>query len=352
MADFGNVSARLGENGIAFAEVRVGGNHVALLPERGTHLLGPFDKRSGESALWLSTAFSDSGAFRDLLERGDWNVGGMRLWIAPEIRFGVRDRRRYWETLTVQPDMEPRKATLSASPDGRVGIAYDMALDVFNPGGEVKKLRVKRSVRAVPDPLAALSGHPAEGMEYFGFVHDVRLEQGAADGIPAEAWNLVQVKGGGAAIVPTAGALDYADYYEPLEKSHLTVGPTGARLLLDGRKRFKIGVRSHCHFGRMGYIRNVGGAWELIVCNYYSDPGACYSEQPADAPDCRGLSMHFYNDGGMFGGFGELEANGRTLGLNGYPGAMEDSFSVWRWRGDEARIRRVAGTLLGNKELL
>lgn len=347
MSDYDDVMARLEENGIARREMRVGENLSLVMPERGAHALGPFDAETGESVFWLSPAFADAAAFRELLESGGWNVGGLRLWVAPEIRFGVRDRRRYWETLVVQPDMEPERAAILEGVDGGLETRYDLDLEVFNPGAARKRLSVERSLRAVPNPGAGVPGLDVSGLGYFGFAHHARLTQRERDGTPAEIWNLVQVKGGGEALVPTAGAFDYVDYYEPLEPTHLKADARGARLAQDGRKRYKIGVRSHCHFGRMGNARDLGGIWELIVCNYHNDPTAFYSEQPDRDPDCSGLSMHFYNDGGGFGGFGELEANSPSAGRNGYSDTVETVFTVWGYRGDEARIRRAARAFLG-----
>lgn len=351
MADFDNVAARFKENGVEYVSFEIGPGHVAFLPERGGHLLGPFDRRTGESVFWLNPAFASPGDCRALFERRDWNLGGLRLWIAPEIRYGVKDRTRYWESLEVPRDVEPESCRITKCGDGSLEWGYDLNLASYNPEAGVKKLRVDRRLRPLPDPLAGVPGADGLKLAYFGCVHDTRLEQKTRDGIPAEAWNLVQVKGGGAALVPTTGTFAYVDYYEPLEKSHLALSDRLAKITLDGGKRFKIGVRSHCHFGRIGHVRPVGGQLELIVCSYYNDPGSHYAEQPEGGLDCRGLSMHFYNDGGMFGGFGELEANGRTLGANGYPDAVEDGFSVWCYRGGAADIGKAAEIFLGVKDL-
>lgn len=351
MTERDDVLARFGENGIGHATLPVGDAYDVILAGRGGHILGPFDRNTGESVFWISPAFGSRDEFARLLAEGGWNVGGMRLWIAPEIRFGVRDRARYWETLTVQDDMEPAAAAIEMGSEGELLCGYALRLSYYNPESGAKRLVVERRVRPVPDPLAAVPDANGLNLRYCGFAHDCRLMQEERDGRPVEIWNLVQVRGGGRALVPTLGRFEYEDYYEPLGPSHLKVGKRHASLELDGRKRFKIGVRSHCHFGRIGHVRRVGDEDELIVCSYYNDPGAWYAEQPADAPACRGLSMHFYNDGGMFGGFGELEGNGRTLGVNGYPDSIEDSFSVWCYRGTPRAVARAGEFLLGIKDM-
>ena len=62
---------------------------------------------------------------------------------------------------------------------------------------------------------------------------------------------------------------------------------------------------------------------------------------------CRGLSVHVYNDGGVFGGFGEPDCNGRTIG--GKMGASgSDEFAFWFFKGAEAKVRRLSEALLGH----
>lgn len=345
MFDYWNVTDRFKETGIAHAELALDGGHTLILPERGGHALGPFDK-AGRSCFWLSNAFADAAAFAALLERGDWNIGGMRLWIAPEIRLGVRDRARYWDTLTVQPDMEPTACGWSVEA-GKAACRYAMRLEVYNPAAPAVELQVERKIAPVRNPLAGRF----PDLDYFGFEHEVTLRKTNASPIALENWNLIQVRGGGKAFVPVTGEFLYQDYYEPLERSHYRTLPGVAVLNLDGKKRFKIGVAAASHFGRIGHWRMTGdNVAELLIYNYFNDPSALYAEQPADDPEASGLSMHFYNDGGMFGGFGELEANGRTIGCDGVD-ARTDAFTVWGFRGGAEMVRMAAQSLLGVGEL-
>ncbi len=346
MFDYWNVIDRFKETGIAHAELALDGGNTLILPGRGGHALGPFDK-AGRSCFWLTPAFADAGAFAALLERGDWNIGGMRLWIAPEIRLGVRDRDRYWETLTVQPDMEPASCGWSVE-SGKATCRYAMRLEVYNPDAPAVELEVDRKIAPVRNPL---EGRISD-IEYFGFEHEATLRKTNASPVALENWNLVQVRGGGKAFVPVTGEFLYQDYYEPLESSHFRTHPGVAVLNLDGKKRFKIGVHSTCHFGRIGHCRVSGDTAELLVCNYFSDPSTTlYAEQPATDPVTSGLSMHFYNDGGMFGGFGELEANGRTIGGDNGVDHRTDVFTVWGFRGSMDAVRSASRMLLGIEEL-
>jgi hypothetical protein len=99
--------------------------------------------------------------------------------------------------------------------------------------------------------------------------------------------------------------------------------------------------------GRVGFLKSFSsGDAQLIVRNFLIDPSSEYVEEPAGHRGCRGLAVHVYNDGGVFGGFGELECNGRTVGGAADPSGTDD-FGFWLFNGPEGRIRQIAAVLLG-----
>ena len=105
-------------------------------------------------------------------------------------------------------------------------------------------------------------------------------------------------------------------------------------------------MRSTHLTGRVGFFKRLpGGRAELVVRNFFNDPSSEYLEEPAAKPGCRGLSVHVYNDGGVFGGFGELECNGRTIG--GAAGRKGRTISALVLYGEEEKILAIAGVLLG-----
>ncbi len=64
-------------------------------------------------------------------------------------------------------------------------------------------------------------------------------------------------------------------------------------------------------------------------------------------PGCNGHSVHVYNDGGGFGGFGELEVMGQTIGGETGRSASSDQFLLWMFVGPDPSIKRIARHLLG-----
>lgn len=62
---------------------------------------------------------------------------------------------------------------------------------------------------------------------------------------------------------------------------------------------------------------------------------------------CLGDSLHIYNDDGGLGGFGEVEARGRTTGYGTERTTSTDEFASWWFFGPSPLIDDVAGHLLG-----
>ena len=54
-----------------------------------------FDE-SGESLFWINPLLADATAFGDFLAAGGWNLGGERIWIAPEIQYIIQNRTDFW----------------------------------------------------------------------------------------------------------------------------------------------------------------------------------------------------------------------------------------------------------------
>ena len=69
-------------------------------------------------------------------------------------------------------------------------------------------------------------------------------------------------------------------------------------------------------------------------------------EEPADRPGRRGDAIHVYNDDGMFGGFGELECHGQTIGGETGRSSSTDQMLLWVYVGPEHKLIEIATHLL------
>lgn len=324
-------------------------NYSFIVPLAGGHFLGPFCHKTGKSLFWLNCdALSTADSLRNFRGNGGWNLGGERLWLSPEIRFGIRNELDYWGSLFVSSDIDPGLYS-SATTEGSLELTLVAGLDTFNPPMGKVKYKVIRQLTRSPNPLLTIpqTKELTNRVEYIGYSHDARLREIGGGAVAAEPWSLVQLIPNGEIIFPISECLDYEDYYEPIDGDYYSAFGNTARIRITGDRRYKIGVRSRCHFGRVGYVTEFGECQCLVIRNFYNDPSESYAERPAERPECKGLSLHFYNDGGMFGGFGEMESTGRPVG--GGSGRIEgwDTFNTWIFLGEAEDIRQIGRMLLG-----
>ncbi|KQO47693.1 MULTISPECIES: hypothetical protein [unclassified Frigoribacterium] len=356
VVDLAAVEARLTTAGIAFERLVVGPDAVVVVSSYGGRVYGPFFA-AGEAENWLPDAFGDDDEFGGLVGGGDWNVGGDRVWIGPEIAYMIRDRDDYWGSYEMPPSLDPGRHDLDRAGD-RVTLSRIAELEAFTaPTGHVRA-ELGLVVRPAPHPLRHLRGASAAGpdgtplvnaVEYGGYVTEVRLGISSDGAHEAESWMLDQVRAGGTAFVAAVPDAQVTDYYEPVGDLLAEV-PGGVAVSLTGADRFKIGFAAPHVTGRLGYVRAVGDPADdravLFVRGSHSDPSAEYSEEPDQSPGLRGDSLHLYDDDGGLGGFAEIEARGTPV-LGPRPEPVTDRFGSWWFRGRTDDVARVAQHLLG-----
>jgi hypothetical protein len=344
------LAARLAANGLRYGVLELQGGAAALVLERGGRVLGPFlDAQSGP-LFWLSPALRDDAGFVRFLAAGEWNTGGDRTWIAPEIQFSVADRRDFWGTIALPPQMDPGAWALDEPEPGVWRLRQSLTLDAHNLATGEKSLAVERLLRAAPDPLASTRNYRTlvDGVTYSGYEQEVTLRETQRDAILSQGWNVVQLPPGGRVLVPATPDAEVTDYMELLDGEHLARSPHWLSFRLTGRRRYKAGVRAAHHFGRLAYLHpgEDGHAW-LAVRSFFNNPSRPYAEEPPDRPGAHGDSIHVYNDGGAFGGFGEMECHGQTIGGATGISASTDTLSLWLYAGPPQRIAAIARALLG-----
>jgi hypothetical protein len=345
---FEQTTSRLEERSQHHEVLQVGEHARVVVTRRGGRILGPFFDGQ-DSVLWMNEAWRTSESFSAFLESGEWNLGGERVWIAPEIQYHVGDRSDFWNTLSLPPAVDPGAYTLQRVSQKVLSLRLDVMLEAHNLGEGRKALSLERSIRPIADPLGSAdgAGELSEGIEYGGYEQTVTLLEVNDDGLVAESWVIDQLRAGGVLLIPTFSQAPHTDYFEPLDGTLSERAPRGVRLRITGDRRYKAGFRSFALTGRMGYLREEGGDSVLLVRNFPNDPSTLYSEEPPQAPGRNGHSVHVYNDGGMFGGFGEMECNGRTIGGATGRSAATDAFQLWVYRGRREQLEAVAHMLLG-----
>jgi len=360
---------------------RSAGMEPQLLPCGAGHLLTstrgaraiPLDE-DGRPLLWVSPALQPTpagapDAARALTEQ-EWNTGGERLWLAPEIRFMIHDRRDFDGSYELPPAMDPGAWAADRSEPGCFRQMLEL---VARDSNERLQLDVVQRLAPAADPLRRRAPStadplrqgapsaadslrpraPSAAVRHLGWTREVRLQRTASDGgaVPCQAWAIAQVPAGGVAWVPGGAGARLTDYFEPIDDAHRKRGAEHLSLNVDGRRRYKVGVRSGEHRGQLLYWREADGRelgegrTYLYLRRFLDLPSSRYLEQPPALADHEGDSAYVYNDDGRHGDFGELEVLGRALEPD--QATVADLFEMHVWWGPTNEVAEVARAWLG-----
>jgi hypothetical protein len=354
----------LSEAGERYHVLPLQGEACALITQRGGRVLGLFPTPDSENLFWTnSAAFESVEAFKKFTSDGGWNLGGERIWIAPEIQYNVRDRNDFWGTLSVPPQMDPGEyqSELYSDNERRHVTLYrgDIDLQAYNLSTTSQWLWIERYLYPTPNPLRTLSITALmHDVAYLGYHQHVILD-GERTTAYSEAWNLVQLNAGGQLIIPCMPFVEASDYFgsvpEEARQLHYNDVPH-LRLNITGKQQYKIGYKSACMTGRMAYHHTLPDGREyLLIRSFFNNPSNVYAEEPPHLPGVNGHSVHVYNDGGEFGGenaFGEMEVTGKTIHGGSRLSCDDtafDDFIMWVYVGAPEAIRHIAHLLLGVK---
>jgi len=346
------ITSRLNENDLNYATLTLQNGFSVLISRRGGRIFGPFlppNETSGsETIFWTNGVFAEPDAFESFLVSGDWNLGGERIWMAPEIQYSVHDRTDFWGTLAWPEQVDPGNYVLEQPADDRCLLSQDMTLEAYNIASGQKNLHLERVIRPAEDPLRTLRNYDdlIESVLFTGYEHVVSLAESESSQIMSEAWSLVQLNPGGVLVIPASPQVAFVDYYEPAGALQ-TFHTDHVRLRITGRHQYKLGYKAAHVFGRIGYFNQLrDGRTYLIVRSFYNNPSRPYGEEPAHLPGWNGYSIHVYNDDGNAGGFGEMECNCQTIGGPARRSSSTDELMLWLYVGPTGKIREIAQQLL------
>lgn len=341
---------RLTANRLDYGVLELQDGASALIVERGGRLLGPFWDTQSPSLSWINPVVSDEAAFAQFLADGEWNLGGERIWLSPEIQFLVRDRSDFWGTMSVPQKYDPGRWWMDQTANGHWRLREQVALKLYNLASGRKEIAVRRTFRPVADPLTN-SGQYArllDGVRYAGYEQMVMLEEQKVDGVSLQTWNVLELNAGGQLLIPCTPGIHVTSYFGEPDAAHMHWWDRALCIRLTGKRLFKVGLRAAHHFGRLAYF-NMGadGNASLIVRQFFNNPSSPYTDEPAHTPGARGDSLHVFNDGGDFGGYGEMEVQGQTVGGEGGVSAARDPQILWCYEGPRERIHAISHHLLG-----
>ncbi len=281
---------------------------LTLLPERGRMLQAEV---GGHSAFWVNPNPGDT-----------WNVGGDRLWCAPESDWN-------WKTLgpfdftqyEVPAAMDPGEWKITEESEDRCTMEMLARLRHQHRATDVT-VRVTRSFErfaaTTPQTLAFRTENLLEIV-------------GGTPGQWVGIWGLIQLPAGGWLQVATHGHAAFRDYFSPTPAHHWQQQENAVVFHLTGDCQFKAGFLPENVTGRLTYDRAVSCGRLRIERQAAILPWRHYADRPLGATNPQGATtpqgdaIQLYNDGGEFGGFGEMEYHTPALQVGNGPQVLTDS---------------------------
>jgi hypothetical protein len=343
-----HILARLQENGVPLAELPLQNGVTILLSQHGGRIYGPFLTPQSASLYWVPPQFNDAAAFATYLKTS-WNLGGERIWVAPEIQYLVPDRTDYFGTIFIPPAMDPGNWKLEALAGGRWRLSQEITLKAFTLAHGRKTLYLESVIQPAPNPLRHLRAGAAlmEGVTYAGYEQSLTIIDRQPDDILSGMWNLVMLNPGGELLIPCSPEAEVTCYKGDLNERILHLEARLARLKITADQMYKAGLKAAQTYGRMAYLHEAPDGAYLLARSFSNHPCAELPEEPPDQPGRRGDSIHVYNDSGEYGDLGEMECSGRTIGgLTGFSEA-HDSLALCLFAGPPAQLKAIARQWLG-----
>jgi len=328
----------------------VEGGSVLFLPF-GARVLGLFDYSEEENFFWVNSQLMDLTQAKAFFQISGWkNSGGGRTWIAPEVDLFIKDLNDPWKSYEVPPSLDPGNYSVK-----QCGSAVQMENRAWITIHRIKRkcnIDLKKIIRMIASPLRHEEKVEKLGMQlqYIGYeeITILRLLSDPKPGVRLGIWNLIQVPPYGEVIVPTRNRSQPRNYLRKPATDHLQVGSNFVRLVIDGEKKYKVGVRATSAVGRIGYVRAVkDGRRTVLIRNFFVNPSGEYVDVPLDDQDDLGYAIQCYNDDGKLGKFGEIEYHTPAIGYRTGITVYLDQSQVWAFTGDKESINKVCQRLLG-----
>jgi hypothetical protein len=236
----------------------------------------------GKDVLWTPTVPSG------------WNVGGDRLWLAPERDwFWAGDNPNDLSLHVVPPAIDPGEWRTVRVEPRHISFAADPILH-HRRTGSTTQVHIGREIH--------LRQATVNRVEY-----EVRTSLEVAAGPPDQEvglWSILQVPTGGQLTIDLAGPWEYRDHLRPFNSNRFRVTSETAEATLPGQFMSKIGVPPDVFAGHVRYVRG-----SVVVERHVTvEPDRRYCDHPLQAdPTGQGDALQVFEDDGHYGGYVEIE---------------------------------------------
>lgn len=344
---FDRIDSSLRATGFETRLWSAGGGRLLVTPFSARLLSCRMDGVEGD-LFWHNPALENPDSAKAVFVNAGGGSGGDRLWLAPEIGISWPDIKKArispWDSYKTPPQMDPGDWRILEEAEHHLRLTTECAV---HDGRLNKKVSVRLArqfnIIAPPDDLprgvTSLS---------FSIRNDISVLSGD-HGAVVGTWDLLQLPAGGTLVCPTVSAVAKPRiYYGTHDSDRMSHDDRAFRFKIDGRRQLKFGLTPWQTTGRLGYFRAVGAVSTFIFRTFSVQPGMPYVDLPLSSDDILGGdALQSYNDGGAFGGFGEMEYHDPGIVVGQSPEARSGSCTTHILAGPDASVREAARALLG-----
>ena len=239
-----------------------------------------------------------------------WNIGGDRLWIAPERDWHWSDVSSFdLDNYLVAEEIDPGSWQVARQSASTLTVAQSFTVRHRRRSAYVTGA-IERSFEFNAEARHTLPG--LEDSVTWNTVDTLEIKAGTP-GQGINLWRILQVPVGGEMFVPAQDSARYRLHFGD-ESGLVTPASGGIAASITGNHMYKIGMGQNAVRDCIAYARSLAHDTLLVIARWFETPAdAVYLDTPMDRPDTPGDIIQIYNDNGVFGGFGELEVHGPGL---------------------------------------
>jgi len=332
------------------ADLRLGprvlesGSGSLLVTEHAGRVLGVFLDLVADNLLRVHPEVLAGGErARSFFESDEWNLGGDRLWLSPELELHFRDAEHPTpEAYDVPPEIDPGRYTVVQASEHAVQLEIGGEL-VNRRSGRPFRFHVRRTIGLCPAPCDTME------VSYIGYALSSELRIPEVDRPEAQygLWQLLEVPPGGTICIPVQRPPELVDYFGTGIAGHVRTRPYAVEFPVTGTGRHKLGLRAADARGLMAYWKAQPDATATLIvrqCSVF--PGEVYADYPAGQPQRRDVALQCYTGADDGGGFGELEYHTPAARAENFF-LIRDESRTWCFGGSAERVSQIASELLG-----
>lgn len=267
---------------------------ITLCPRRGRIFQVEVE---GSKAIWTNPSYQD-----------DWNIGGDRMWIAPEVDW-------YWTTLKkvdfqqykIPEEVDPGNWEVAKTEDGYCRVRQDISMKNNNRDSSIR-FELTRSFTAVQ------TGQMPYFRKHTAYQTDNELcIRGGTDGQKVGLWSILQVPAGGKMYTRCYGQTPFRCYFGTITDNLWRKENDLLQLDITANQQYKIGIAPDSINGTVAYARKVSDEYLVICRKFFPQPWRTYCDVPILDLKSQGDAIQVYNDDGEYGQFGEMEYHSPSL---------------------------------------